>query len=103
MAKIKLMTPVVAVADNMKDAKAIKADGLVEGKIRLGLLDNTKPNAGLLLNRVAELLKAKGIVNSSIAFDKHDRPKNPASSPASDAALAQLSTDCDFVLAALGN
>lgn len=66
MSKARVFTPVVAVADNMQNARKLNIDGLIAGKLRIGLLDNTKPNAGRLLGYVGQLLTERGLAAGTV-------------------------------------
>ena len=78
MPRVRVLTPAVAVEDTMRNAQALKVDRLAANKIRVGLLDNTKPNAGRLLGYVGELLKERGLAASTFAVDKTDSPGLPS-------------------------
>ena len=102
MSKVRVLTPVVAVKDNMQNARALGINGLEQGKVRVGLLDNTKSNAGLLLGRVGQLLTERGIAASVFVLDKTDSPaSNPASHGATEAVFKELSEKADIVLTGL--
>src|SRR5687768_13873471 len=102
MSKVRVLTPVVAVEKDTKSAAAIKTN--VGNKIRVGLLDNTKPNTGRLLGYVGDLLKERGIAANVFALDKTDSPApNPAGATATEAVFKRLTQDADFVLTGLGN
>ena len=104
MPKVRILTPVVAAKDNMENAQALNVDRLVASKVRVGLLDNTKPNTGQLLSFVGELLVERGLAASSYAADKTDSPaSNPASHGATEAVFKRLSQNADVVLTGLGN
>ena len=103
MSKTRVLTPVVAVAKDTKSAQAIKTD-LGKNSIRVGLLDNTKPNTGRLLGYVGDLLHERGIAASVFALDKTDSPApNPAGATATEAVFKRLTQDADFVITGLGN
>ena len=59
---------------------------------RIGVLDNNKPNAGLLMLTVAETLAARAGGPSPVVFDKN------AALPAPDEALAGLREQVDLVI-----
>ncbi len=104
MPKVRILTPVVAVKDNMEDAQALNVDRLVASKVRVGLLDNTKPNAGPLLDLVGQQLIERSLAASTYAADKTDSPaSNPASHGATEAVFKRLSENADVVLTGLGN
>ena len=103
MSKVQVLTPVVALKDNMEGAKALALEGLAAGKVRVGFLDNTKPNCGLLFSYVAEILKKHGVAASTLNLDKTDSLGTPASRGATEAVFNQLKQDTDFVITGLGN
>jgi hypothetical protein len=88
----------VDVENNMKDARALDIGRLAAGKLRVGLLDNSKPNAGRLLAYVGQLLTERGMAASTITLDKIS-----SGSGASAQALQQLAEETDLVVTALGN
>jgi hypothetical protein len=59
---------------------------------RAGILDNGKPNAGLLMRAVAEQLKQRYGVTCVMVRNK------PVAGPAPPSAVADLTRECDFVL-----
>ena len=103
MSKVRVLTPVVALKDNMEGATALALDGLAAGRVRVGFLDNTKPNCGQLFGYIADLLKERGVAASTFNLDKTDTPGNPASGSATEAAFNQLKQKADFVITGLGN
>ena len=103
MSKVRVLTPVVAVEDNTQGARAIDVDRLAAGKLRIGLLDNTKPNAGRMLTSIGELLKEHKLAASTFELDKSDSPGLPSGAGATEAVLARLTQDADLVLTGLGN
>jgi hypothetical protein len=104
MANVRVLTPTVRVdlkAEARGSGRRARGAG---GKLRLGLLDNTKPNTGLLLKRVGEILAADGLATEVVSLDKvSSSPSNPASSPASADVLARLAEEADVVVTGLGN
>lgn len=103
MSKVRVLTPVVAAEDNFEDAKALAFEGLSASKVRVGFLDNTKPNCNLLFGYVAEILKERGVAASTFYVAKTDTPGNPASGSATEAVFGQLKQKTDFVITGLGN
>lgn len=104
MPKVRIITPVVAVQDNMANAQALNVEHLAASKVRVGLLDNTKPNAGQLLGFVGQQLIARNLAASTYAADKTDSPaSNPASHGATEAVFKRLAQNADVVLTGLGN
>ena len=68
------------------------------GGLRLGVLDNTKWNAGRLLRKTASLLGER------FGFATIDCYRKESFSKAADAALlARIATDNDIVLTAIGD
>ncbi|GIX47119.1 MAG: hypothetical protein KatS3mg131_1330 [Candidatus Tectimicrobiota bacterium] len=65
---------------------------------RLGLLDNTKPNADVLLHHLAALLCRHDGVNTVV-----HRRKAHAATGADETTLAELAAACDAVLLASGD
>ena len=103
MSKVRVLTPVVAVKDSIENVKALSLEGLTASKVRVGFLDNTKPNCGLLFGYVAEILKERGLAGSTVNIAKTDTPGNPASGSATEAVFGQLKEKTDFVITGLGN
>jgi len=104
MSKVRVLTPVVAVKDNMESAQALNVDRLGASAVRVGFLDNTKPNTNQLLSLVGGLLIDRGLAASTYAADKTDSPaSNPASHGATEAVFKRLSQNADVVLTGLGN
>jgi hypothetical protein len=65
---------------------------------RLGLLDNTKPNARRLLDEVGALLAAEFGVASVVR-----RSKPTMSLPGPDTLLDEMARECDAVVVAVGD
>ena len=63
----------------------------LEGK-QLGILDNTKPNAGVLLHRMAEHLHERGGCNLTLVETKN------AALPAPDQVMGRLTKEVELVL-----
>ncbi len=102
MSKVRVFTPVVAINDKMQGAHALNVSRLESSKVRIGLLDNTKPNAGLLLGYVQKLLTERGLAASAFLLDKSDSPcSNPASHGATEAVFKQFSEKADVVITGL--
>jgi len=59
---------------------------------RIGVLDNNKPNAGLLMTTVAETLAARAGGPAPVVFGKN------AALPAPDEALTTLKAEFDLVI-----
>ena len=104
MSRVRILTPVVAVKDNMEDAQALNVERLEANRVRVGLLDNTKPNTAQLLSLVGSILTERRIAASTYPADKTDSPaSNPASHGATEAVFARLAQNADLVLTGLGN
>jgi len=65
---------------------------------RLGLIDDSKRNADVLLEELAEILRTKYEVSE---IQWHRKPS--ASRPADPAAIRALAQDCDSVVIAVGD
>jgi hypothetical protein len=65
---------------------------------RVGLLDNSKSNAGRLLDAVATILHAQYGCTDVV---RHRKPS--ASKPAAPAAIEALANTCDLVLVGVGD
>ena len=63
---------------------------------RIGVLDNGKPNAGLLLSRVGEQLAARTGAELTLVTEKG--PGANAATPCTTAVMDRLVADCDVVL-----
>ena len=64
--------------------------------LRVGVLDNGKPNARLLLTRAAEQLAARTGATVAVVTDKG--PGHNAATPCSDEVLDRLTKEVDLVL-----
>ena len=65
---------------------------------RLGIIDDSKRNADVLLEELAETLRTRYEI---AGVQWHRKPS--ASRPADPAAIAALATDCDAVVIAIGD
>jgi hypothetical protein len=66
--------------------------------LRVGLLDNTKPNAALLLSEVArELRRGWGVGPSSMYV------KGYFGTPVEESLIQRILKNCDFVVAGIGD
>mgnify|MGYP001462043421 CR=1 FL=1 len=65
---------------------------------RVGLIDDSKPNAKELLEEVASLLDQRYGVSG---IEYHRKPS--ASKPATPDVIAALSRDCDYVIVGVGD
>ncbi len=93
---VKLLFPVASV----NSAPSFNAaHGPLRGKrLKVGLLDNSKPNAGVIVKSVYENLRTLGIADDHLV----SVAKPSASVPVSAEGYARLA-ECDLVLNALGN
>ncbi len=66
------------------------------GGRRIGVLDNAKPNAGLLMVRMAERLAERTGATLQLVTTKG--PGHNAATPCSDEVLSQLKKEVDLVL-----
>jgi hypothetical protein len=66
------------------------------GGLRIGVLDNAKPNAGLLMVRVAEQIAAR--TGATLALVTTKGPGHNAATPCSDEVFARLTKEVDLVL-----
>ena len=64
--------------------------------LRIGVLDNGKPNAGLLLGRVGEQLA--GRTGATLVLVTEKGPGANAATPCTEAVLERLRSECDVVL-----
>ena len=65
---------------------------------RIGVLENRKPNADILLAQIAELLREKYGVADVVL-----RAKDGSDAPASDSLLDELARTCDAVICGTGD
>ena len=75
---------------------ALTAGPRVLTGLRIGVLDNGKPNAGLLLARVGEQLAAR--TGAVVALVTEKGPGANAATPCMEAVFERLRTECDVVL-----
>ncbi len=95
MGKIFLVTPDAP----MEDIAQLDANRpLGAAGIRLGVLDNTKANAGHLLNFIIEGVKKEFKVDAVVMTRKAT-----SSAPAADAILDQLAREADLVVSAMAD
>jgi hypothetical protein len=66
--------------------------------LRVGLLDNTKPNASALLTAVADELRRRWGVASSTMYTK-----SYFGTPAPPSQIRAIRADCDVVVAGIGD
>ena len=78
-------------------APALRTPGrAVLSGARVGVLDNGKPNAGLLLTRVAEQLATRTGATLTLVTEKG--PGGNAATPCTPDVMERLTSDCDVVL-----
>lgn len=65
---------------------------------KVGIIDDSKRNADVLLEELAEVLRTRYEISD---VQWHRKPS--ASRPADPAAIAALATDCDAVVIAIGD
>ena len=85
-------------APRVEAAVPMKVREMKRERLRLGILDNRKGNADLLLQLLVEGISALIPVSSVIALRKAT-PSMPAPAPYLD----QLSAETDFVISAMGD
>jgi hypothetical protein len=66
--------------------------------LRVGLLDNTKPNASVLLGVVADELRRDWGVRSSTVY-----VKGYFGTPVEESQVREITENCDFVVAGIGD
>jgi hypothetical protein len=66
--------------------------------LRVGLLDNTKPNASVLLTEVATELRRGWGVDSSTMY-----AKSYFGTPVEESLIQRILGNCDFVVAGIGD
>lgn len=66
--------------------------------VRIGLLDNTKPNARLLLQTVADQLRAAHGTGDAVMFTK-----SYFGTPVEEDLADQVAAECDVVVAGVGD
>ena len=89
---VTILTPV---PDPRTDESQGASGRRLAGEVRLGLLSNGKPNTGLLLEGLLEVLGTRG----GMSADLQER-KSSASEPADEAILARLTSSADLVVSA---
>ena len=99
MSKITLMVPRVPPPEDATPAvEFTPRPESVEGLrgLRIGFLDNTKPNSNRYLRLLAETLQERFGLGAAIHRRKHD-----SSSPAAETLLLGLVDECDMVVNAV--
>jgi hypothetical protein len=105
MSEIRILTPAFLTDDQevLASFRGMDASRLKEKTFRLGLLDNTKPNAGLLLEKIGKELSETGLVKNIVSLVKESSNLNPSGSAALPELLDRLAEETDFVITGLGN
>jgi hypothetical protein len=83
--------------DGHEDTRLAPRPGSLTG-LRVGLLDNTKPNAAVLLAAVADELRRGWGVRSSAVY-----AKGYFGTPVEKSQILQILENCDFVVAGIGD
>jgi hypothetical protein len=68
------------------------------GGLRLGLLDNTKPNAGAVLSEIATELRRTHAIDESTIYTK-----SYFGTPVEESQIQRILKNCDFVVAGIGD
>jgi hypothetical protein len=79
------------------DTRLAPRPGSLSG-LRVGLLTNTKPNAAVLLTAVADELRLACGVASSTVYEKRY-----FGTPVEESLIQQILSNCDFVVAGIGD
>jgi hypothetical protein len=66
--------------------------------LTVGLLDNTKPNASVLLSEVAAGLQKEHGLRASVMY-----PKGYFGTPAEESQIQRILRNCDFAVAGVGD
>jgi hypothetical protein len=82
--------------DRATDNQLAPRPGSLRG-LRLGLLENTKPNAAGLLDAVAGELRHRGVGSSSTYV------KGYFGTPVEESLIQRILKNCDFVVAGVGD
>jgi len=94
--KISVKVPrVAAPQDPSPPVSFSKRPAAVDG-LRLGFLDNTKPNSDKFLKQLSDRLQERYRLGPGLHRRKHD-----SSSPAGEELLAELAEKCDAVINAV--
>jgi hypothetical protein len=92
----KLLDPTGFDQNAADDTLAPRPDGL--RGLTVGLLDNTKPNAEVLLAEIGDELQRRHDVGKAVMY-----AKDYFGTPLKDDLLAQIAQDCDVVVTAVGD
>jgi hypothetical protein len=65
---------------------------------KLGLIDDSKPNAKELLEELADLMKTRYEI-AGVMY----HPKPSASKPADPSVVAEMARECDYAIVAIGD
>lgn len=79
-----------------KPPRTLAASRATLGGLRIGVLDNGKPNAGLLMIRAAEQIAAR--TGATVELVTTKGPGHNAATPCSDDVLDRLAKEVDLVL-----
>ena len=96
MSKITLMVPRVPPPEDATPAVEFAPRPQSVGGLRIGFLDNTKPNSNRYLRLLADTLQERFGLGAAI-----HRRKRDSSSPAAETLLLGLVDECDMVVNAV--
>ena len=96
MSKITVMVPRVPPPEDSTPAVEFSPRPASVGGLRIGFLDNTKPNSDKYLRLLADTLQERFGLGAVIHRRKHD-----SSSPAAETLLLGLVNECDMVVNAV--
>ena len=96
MSKITVLVPRVSPREDATPPVLFAPRPASVGGLRVGFLDNTKPNSDKYLNLLAGQLHERYGLAAAVHRRKHD-----SSSPAADDLLASLAEECDVVVNAV--
>jgi len=84
-------------SDQAADTTLAPRPGSLRG-LTVGLLDNTKPNAAVLLSEVAGELRRRHGVRASVMYTK-----SYFGTPVEESLIQRILHNCDFVVAGVGD
>ena len=96
MSKITLLVPRLPPPEDATPAVEFPPRPESVGGLRIGFLDNTKPNSDKYLRLLADTLQDRFGLGAAIHRRKHD-----SSSPAAETLLLGLVNECDMVVNAV--
>jgi len=96
MQNIQVMVPRATSKEDSTPPVSFLARPVRLDRLRIGFLDNTKPNSDKFLSGLADQLKGSYSITSTVYRRKHD-----SSSPAADNLLQELAHECDVVVNAV--